>query len=96
MDKSMSIYKPEWIEKEAQDGFNKFFDMLQHCSQGTGILQEKLKDPDVKSFLHTLYCTAFHDAINTFVFQVLEDEVTEIDMCVDKLGKVTAGLHDKE
>ena len=88
-----SIYKQKWVEKSAMKGFERFFKSLKESYPED--MRDKLEIPAYKNHIRILYFTAFEDALNTFFVQCLDDTISQLNLYMDELGKVTATITDE-
>ncbi len=85
-----SLYDREWIEKAADKGYNDF---LQAANAANPVAKNIIEKNNF--WFEILYYSAFESALNTFIFQMLEDAMTEVNLCLDEFHKVTATVKDK-
>ena len=86
-----SLYNQEWIEKTATEGYERMAETLKKESPTISAAVE-----NYPWFFESIYYTAFEDALNTFILQVLEDELHNVSLCLDELHKITASIHTKK
>ena len=85
------LYESEWIEKVATDGFNDAMDGLREKEPEFAKAMERCLWP-----FEIMYYHAFDRAWNTFVLQVLEDDVSELNLHLGELCKLTAKIKEKQ
>jgi hypothetical protein len=83
-----TLYNQEWIEKAADEGYEKFLKCF-----NDSISDPKLRISKDNSRFAVIYYAAFEDAMNTFYRQALDDHMTELEFYFDELEKVTAKLY---
>lgn len=83
-----SLYNIHWIEKAATKGYKNFIEAF-NCGLPEG--KNKIKPRDNR-FLAILYYAAFEDALKTFLQQVLEDHITDIQLCLNEMMELTAEM----
>ena len=83
-----SFYNIEWIEQAATKGFDEFYKTF------LASLPEKYKQNDtlLRHRISILYYTAFESALNIFLQQAIQDSLTDVELCLDELGKLTARI----
>lgn len=79
-----SLYNKEWVENAAKEGFGDFVKTLQ------GAVNDKSRITKANRSLQLLYYGAFEHALNTFIRQVFDDQIKEMEFYLDELGKLTA------
>lgn len=84
------LYDKEWVEQTATDGFNKVMENMRQREPELAAAIDKCTWP-----FEIMYYTAFEDALHTFFFQCLGDDVTKMELYLDKLHKVTANIMRK-
>ena len=89
----LSLYNMEWVEEAADKGFDEFKDLLKKTSSAWA--SAMLDDEHATRVIAMLYYSAFESALNTFLVQVLEDQLHEISLSMDELCKVFAGMKKK-
>lgn len=85
------LYDQEWVEKAATKGFNNVMAGMHEKEPVLAAAIDKCKWP-----FEVMYYTAFEDALNTFLLQCLDDDMHEVQLCLDELHKVTATFFEKE
>ena len=87
----LSLYNCEWVEKAATEGFHR-------CLKNMEVLMPGISSQaDIGSTgVAILYYSAFEDALNTFLFQVMEDTTHEIEIFLHELGKINVECKTKE
>jgi hypothetical protein len=85
-----TLYERDWVEKAADEGWERYKkSFMKSIPEGSSDLKGT---STLLEILAVVYYTSFEDAINTFFFQVLEDEVTNIQLTMNELQKVTAEM----
>ena len=90
---ALKLYDKEWVEQAADKGFERYFDILKQSYPEN--VRPKLDDKAFVEHCAILYYTAFEDSLNTFLMQVLEDNMHEVELAMDELCKVTASIKEK-
>lgn len=81
-----SLYDMKWVEKAATQGFEEYYKAL--CES----LPENENIGRSRHGISILYYSAFESALNTFYRQVLHDNLTEVEICMNELGQLTARI----
>ena len=87
-----SLYEHRWVEQAADKGWKDVIDTLDKSVPS-------LKKPTHERALNifaAVYYTAFENALNTFLAQCLDDALTEVQLTMRELQKVTAEIKTKE
>lgn len=90
---ALKLYDKEWVEQAADKGFKRYFDILKQSYPEN--VRPKLDDKAFVEHCAVLYYTAFEDSLNTFLMQVLDDNMHEVSLAMDELFKVTASIIKK-
>lgn len=90
---ALKLYDKEWVEQAADKGFKQYFDTLKQCYSEN--VRPKLDDKAFAEHCAVLYYSAFEDSLNTFLMQVLEDNMHEVELALVELCKVTASIKEK-
>lgn len=88
-----SLYNEKWVEKAATKRFENYYKVF--LESIPEYMRKEMDSPELRYRLSLIYYTAFEDALNTFMLQMLNDTVTDMKLCMDELGKVTARIKKK-
>lgn len=84
-----SLYDKEWIEKAADEGFDDFIRIFNDSLPA----DSKYKLSRESNFRFALlYYGAFEHALNTMISQVFDDTMTEVELYMNELHRVTAQI----
>ena len=87
-----NLYDQRWVEKTADEGFKHLVEDLKKADPRLGQLADAKSGYNVFA---VIYYSAFEQALNTFFAQCLDDTVTNCNMMLDELQKVTAEIKTK-
>ena len=84
-----SLYDKEWIEKAADEGFDDFIRIFNDSLPD----DSKYRINRESNFRFALlYYGAFEHALNTMIQQVFDDMMTEVELYMNELHRVTANI----
>lgn len=92
----LSLYNTKWVEKAADKGLKEFIKAWNDSAPSQKVRVSKNENEATYHMLAFLYYSAFENALNTFMTQVLEDSMAEIKLCVDELHKLHAEITEKD
>lgn len=87
-----NLYDQRWVEKTADEGFKQLVKDFKKVDKRLGELAEAKSGYNVFA---VIYYSAFESALNTFFVQCLDDSITNCNMYLDKLQKITAEIKTK-
>ena len=87
-----NLYDQRWVERAADKGWKNVVNGLDEVQPGF----KRVTNERTVSIFEVVYYSAFEDALNTFFAQCLEDSLTEVQLQLDKLHKITAEIKEKE
>ena len=86
-----SLYSQRWVEKAADEGWKDVVDSLEESQPGF----KKVMHEKAGNIFEVVYYSAFEKALNTFFVQCLDDTITNCELCLNDLHKITAEIKKK-
>ena len=86
-----NLYDERWVEKAADTGYKQLTEDLRKQDPKLG---EAAASKKGYNLIAIIYYTAFENALNTFFEQCLDDTVTNCELYLDELHKITAQMKE--
>lgn len=83
------LYDCEWVEKAADEGWNR-------CKDGIiKAMPNAAENTKVLDIFAVIYYTSFEDALNSFFHECMEDTIASCELCMNEIQKVTAEMMEQ-